>query len=118
MFLQDKMQLLQIFAYVVAVAEFAASSSFTLIGSEAHLRRLNEVRFPINAARVLAAIEAFAVAGLIAGIWLPSLRPVSGLTLALCFAPLLVRAIQVRRPIPDVLALAFFMACAVIAATT
>ena len=30
----------------VAVAEFAASSSFTLIGSEAHLRRLNEVRFP------------------------------------------------------------------------
>ena len=111
------MQLLHILAYIIALAEFAASSFFTLTGSRAHLTRLQEVRFPLPAARILAGIEALAVVGLVAGIWLPALRPISGITLALCFSPILARAIQVRRPIWDVLALAFFMLCAVVAAT-
>ena len=110
------MNQLQVAAYMITVAEFAASSVFTLAGSHAHLRRLEQAQFPLSLARVLAGIEIVAVAGLVAGWWMPSLRPASGSILALCFLPILVRAIQVRRPIADLLALAFFMTCAVVAA--
>jgi len=107
---------LQIGAYIITVAEFGASSVFTLAGSPAHLRRLRDAQFPLTIARVLAAIEVLGVAGLIAGLWQPWLRPVSGFALAFCFLPILVRALQVRRPIVEVAALAFFMICAGLAA--
>jgi hypothetical protein len=107
---------LQIGAYIITVAEFGASSVFTLAGSPAHLRRLRDAQFPLAIARVLATIEVLGVAGLLAGLWWPWLRPASGLVLALCFLPILIRAIQVRRPIGDAAALAFFMICAGIAA--
>lgn len=111
------MHLLQILAYVITLAEFGASSFFTLTGSQAHLRRLQEVHFPLGVARILAMIEVIAVVGLVAGIWIPPLRVAGGLTLALCFLPFLLRSAQVNRPITDSLALALFMLCSITAAT-
>jgi hypothetical protein len=106
----------QVTAYVITVAEFSASSVFTLAGSPAHLRRLQQVAFPLRLARILACIELVAVAGLAAGWWIPSFRWACGSILALCFLPILIRALQGHRPIADTAALTFFMACAVVAA--
>jgi len=103
-------------AYVLTVAEFLASPINTLMGSNMHLQRLKEARFPIPAAKALAVIELAAVAGVLAGIWVSGARLVGGVILAACFAPILFQAIRVKRPAGDLLGLLFFMVCALTAA--
>lgn len=103
-------------AYCLTVAEFIASPVNTLMGSKMHLQRLKEARFPLSVARVLAIVELVAVIGVFLGIWIASVRLVGGLILAACFVPILVQAIRVKRPMGDLLALAFFIACAVLTA--
>lgn len=103
-------------AYCLTVAEFIASPVNTLMGSKMHLQRLKEARFSLPVARVLAVIELFAVTAVILGIWIAAARLFGGLVLAACFLPILMRAITVKRPASDLLALAFFITCATIAA--
>ena len=103
-------------AYALTIAEFIASPVNTLNGSKIHLQRLREVHFPLTVARYLAVIELAAVAGLIAGLWVPITRQVGGFVLAGCFVPLIVWAIRAKREVGDILGLAFFIACALVVA--
>jgi uncharacterized membrane protein YphA (DoxX/SURF4 family) len=108
------MKILFWIAYVLTVAEFIASPVNVLRGSEMHLRRFTEVKFPLALARGLAVLELFAVTAVIAGIRLPLARLIGGITLVTSFLLILLWAIKSRRPATDLLGLAFFMVCALI----
>ncbi len=110
------MKLLFWVAYVLTVGEFLASPINTLMGSKMHLQRLKEARFPLSLAKVLAVVELFGVAGVIGGVWVPAARLVGGIVLAVCFLPIFIRAVNVERPLGDLLALAFFIGCALVTA--
>ncbi len=102
--------------FIITVLEFTASPINTLLNSKPHLERLREVHFPITVAKFLAVIELIAVVGVIAGLWILPARRVGGSVLALCFLPILIWGIRAKRPAGDLLALGFFMACALITA--
>lgn len=112
----DLMVIIFWIAFVLTVAEFIASSVNVLRGSEMHLKRFEEVAFPLRWARGLAVIELVAVVLVIIGLKLPILRRIGGILLAAAFLPLLIWAIRAKRPVGDLLGLAFFMACALIVA--
>jgi len=81
-----------------------------------HLKRFAEVKFPLQLARISAVIELFAVAAVIAGLWVPVARLIGGIVLAAAFVLLLGWAIHAKRPAGDILGLGFFIACALIVA--
>jgi len=103
-------------AYVITVAEFTASPINVLRGSEMHLKRFAEVKFPLRLARISAGIELVAVAAIIAGLWAPIARLVGGIVLAASFALLTISAVRAKRAAGDILGLGLFIASALIVA--
>jgi uncharacterized membrane protein YphA (DoxX/SURF4 family) len=103
-------------AYVITVAEFTASPINVLRGSVMHLKRFEEVKFPLRLARFSAMVELAAVAAVIAGLWVPLARLIGGLVLAASFAILLIWAIRAKRPAGDISGLGFFIAGALVVA--
>lgn len=108
------MNILYWLIYGITVLEFTVSSINTLMNSRPHIQRLHEVKFPIAFAKVLAVVEVIAVISVILGVWQPAIRMAGGIVLALCFLPILLWALRAKRPIGDLLALGFFIACALV----
>lgn len=103
-------------ACIITLAEFTASSVNTLLGSAMHMQRLKEVGFPRALANVLAVVELLAVVAVVGGVWAPISRHIGGIVLAACFVPYVLWAARARRPAGDILALLFFIACAMFTA--
>ena len=98
-------------AYVLTVAEFLASPINVLRGSDMHLKRFREVRFPLGLARALAVIELVAVVAVIFGIHFVPARKIGGIVLAIAFSVLLPWALlRSKRPAENLLGLGLFIA--------